>query len=215
MRRLAVFARPRAGPSEVTALARAAARCAAACIRGCWPTRSARRPALGPTSAGPAGRMSPCRRRVASGRARSVAETWADGCATLSRSCSHQGGSRPHRRQRHTAAHERAHERCVLRARDPRRRAGSLRRRRLLVHRARAPGRRAVPRHPWSTRECSRARWCVRRRSRVGTVVTLADLDTPHDLALLAGAIAAGEPACGPNARAALRVMGILPASFD
>ena len=69
---------------------------------------------------------------------------------------------------------------------------------------------------PWSTREVL-TRTLVRAHGAgldVATVTTLEDLDTPHDLALLVGAIAAGEPACGPNARAALRAMGMLPASF-
>jgi rSAM/selenodomain-associated transferase 1 len=47
---------------------------------------------------------------------------------------------------------------------------------------------------------------------RVATVATLEDLDTPHDLAALMGALATGEPACGPIARAALRTIGMLPA---
>lgn len=69
---------------------------------------------------------------------------------------------------------------------------------------------------PWSTRDVL-TRTLVRAHGAglgVATVSTLADLDTPHDLALLLGAIAAGEPACGPGARAALHAMGMLPAAL-
>jgi len=69
---------------------------------------------------------------------------------------------------------------------------------------------------PWSTRDVL-TRTLVRAHGAglgVATVSTLADLDTPHDLALLLGAIAAGEPACGPSARAALHAMGMLPAAL-
>jgi rSAM/selenodomain-associated transferase 1 len=68
---------------------------------------------------------------------------------------------------------------------------------------------------PWSTRDVL-TRTLVRAHGaglRVATVSMLADLDTPHDLALLLGAIAAGEPACGPSARAALHALGMLPAA--
>jgi hypothetical protein len=70
---------------------------------------------------------------------------------------------------------------------------------------------------PWSTREVL-TRTLVRAHGeglRVATVATLPDLDTPHDLALLVAGIAAGEPACGANARAALRAMGMIPAAFE
>jgi len=69
---------------------------------------------------------------------------------------------------------------------------------------------------PWSTRDVL-TRTLVRAHGaglRVATVRTLADLDTPHDLALLLGAIAAGVPACGPSTRAELHAMGMLPAAF-
>src|SRR5207244_3836773 len=69
---------------------------------------------------------------------------------------------------------------------------------------------------PWSTREVL-GRTLVRAHGAgldVATAATLADLDTPHDLALLVGALAGGGPACGPGARAALRAMGMLPASL-
>lgn len=66
---------------------------------------------------------------------------------------------------------------------------------------------------PWSTREVL-TRTLVRAQGAglgVATVATLGDLDTPEDLALLMGALAAGEPACGRHARAALLAMGMLP----
>jgi rSAM/selenodomain-associated transferase 1 len=66
---------------------------------------------------------------------------------------------------------------------------------------------------PWSTREVL-TRTLVRAHGAglaVATVATLADLDTPLDVAQLVGALAAGEPACGPAARAALHAMGMLP----
>lgn len=69
---------------------------------------------------------------------------------------------------------------------------------------------------PWSTREVLT---CTLVRAhgvglRVATVATLDDLDTPQDLVLLAGALAAGAPACGSQARAALCAMGLLPATL-
>jgi len=70
---------------------------------------------------------------------------------------------------------------------------------------------------PWSTREVL-SRTLVRAHGAglsVATVSTLEDLDTALDLAMLVGALAAGRPACGPNARAALQAMGILSASLD
>jgi rSAM/selenodomain-associated transferase 1 len=66
---------------------------------------------------------------------------------------------------------------------------------------------------PWSTREVL-TRTLVRAHGsglRVATIATLDDLDTPLDLALLVGALAAGTAACGPYARDALRAMGMLP----
>ena len=73
---------------------------------------------------------------------------------------------------------------------------------------------------PWSTHEVL-TRTLVRAHEaglRASTVATLDDLDTPHDLALLIGALAGvaltgGAPACGSNARAALGAMGFLPAA--
>ncbi len=46
----------------------------------------------------------------------------------------------------------------------------------------------------------------------VAQVATLPDLDTPHDLACLVGALARRATACGALAQAALRGMGMLPA---
>lgn len=66
---------------------------------------------------------------------------------------------------------------------------------------------------PWSTREVL-TRTLVRAHSaelRATTVATLEDLDTPQDVAMLTGALAAGLPACGTHARAALSAMGMLP----
>ena len=66
---------------------------------------------------------------------------------------------------------------------------------------------------PWSTREVL-TRTLVRAHAadlRATTVATLDDLDTPHDLAMLTGALAAGLPACGRSTRAALGTMGLLP----
>ncbi len=66
---------------------------------------------------------------------------------------------------------------------------------------------------PWSTREVL-TRTLVRAHAaglRAATVATLDDLDTPHDLALLTGALAAGLPACGAGTRAALFACGMLP----
>lgn len=64
---------------------------------------------------------------------------------------------------------------------------------------------------PWSTREVL-TRTLVRAHTaglRVGTVATLEDLDTPHDLALLIGALAVNEAACGARSRGVLRAMGL------
>lgn len=66
---------------------------------------------------------------------------------------------------------------------------------------------------PWSTREVL-VRTLVRAHAsglRVATVDTLEDLDTPHDLALLVGALAAGRAAAGEHTRAALQGMGLAP----
>lgn len=66
---------------------------------------------------------------------------------------------------------------------------------------------------PWSTREVL-VRTLVRAHSaglRVTTVDTLEDVDTPHDLALLVGALAAGRGAAGGHTRAALTAMGLAP----
>lgn len=63
---------------------------------------------------------------------------------------------------------------------------------------------------PWSTREVL-TRTLVRAHTSglsVSTVRTLEDLDTPHDLAMLIGALATREAACGPEARQALWEMG-------
>ena len=67
---------------------------------------------------------------------------------------------------------------------------------------------------PWSTREVL-TRTLVRAHAaglRAATVATLDDLDTPHDAAMLTGALAAGLPACGAQVREALFAMGMLPA---
>lgn len=70
---------------------------------------------------------------------------------------------------------------------------------------------------PWSTREVL-TRTLVRAHAaglRVATVATLEDLDTPHDLALLVGALAAPHGparACRSQARAALTQLGLAPA---
>ena len=66
---------------------------------------------------------------------------------------------------------------------------------------------------PWSTREVL-TRTLVRAHSaglRAATVATLEDIDTPHGVAMLAGALAAGLPACGTATRAALVAFGLLP----
>ncbi len=66
---------------------------------------------------------------------------------------------------------------------------------------------------PWSTREVL-VRTLVRAHSavlRVTTVDTLEDVDTPHDLALLVGALAAGREAAGVHTSAALMAMGLAP----
>lgn len=66
---------------------------------------------------------------------------------------------------------------------------------------------------PWSTREVL-VRTLVRAHSaglRVATVDTLEDVDTPHDLALLVGACAAGRRAAGAHTRAALADLGLAP----
>ena len=68
---------------------------------------------------------------------------------------------------------------------------------------------------PWSTREVL-VRTLVRAHAaerRVTTVETLADLDTPHDLALLLGALAADAAAAGAHTRAALTSLGLVPPS--
>ena len=66
---------------------------------------------------------------------------------------------------------------------------------------------------PWSTREVLTRTLVLAHGAgrRVATVATLDDLDTPHDLALLVGMLAAGTLACGEHARDALRAMGMLP----
>ncbi len=66
---------------------------------------------------------------------------------------------------------------------------------------------------PWSTREVL-TRTLVHAHTaglRAATVATLDDLDTPRDVAMLAGALAAGLPACGAGTRAALFACGMLP----
>jgi rSAM/selenodomain-associated transferase 1 len=67
---------------------------------------------------------------------------------------------------------------------------------------------------PWSTDRVfatTLARAAAAKLS-VATIATLADLDTPADLAALVGECAAGDAAaCGPQTRAALRAMGLLP----
>ena len=66
---------------------------------------------------------------------------------------------------------------------------------------------------PWSTREVLVGTLVRAHASglRVTTVDTLEDLDTPHDLALLVGALAAGRAAAGVHTRAALEGMGLAP----
>jgi rSAM/selenodomain-associated transferase 1 len=64
---------------------------------------------------------------------------------------------------------------------------------------------------PWSTREVL-TRTLVRAHTaglRVGTVATLEDLDTPRDLALLVGALAVNDVACGAQAMSVLRAVGL------
>jgi hypothetical protein len=68
---------------------------------------------------------------------------------------------------------------------------------------------------PWST---ERALGATMERARaaglaVAMAATLADLDTPADLARLIGLLAAGERACGEHVRVALRSLGLVPAS--
>ncbi len=66
---------------------------------------------------------------------------------------------------------------------------------------------------PWSTPDVF-TRTLARARAAglgVATAATLDDLDTPSDLAVLVGALAAGRPACGARARASLRTMGLVP----
>jgi rSAM/selenodomain-associated transferase 1 len=68
---------------------------------------------------------------------------------------------------------------------------------------------------PWSTDQVLA---CTTERAReldlsVAHLAKLHDLDTPHDLARLLGQLAGGADGCGANAHAALRAMGLLPAS--
>lgn len=67
---------------------------------------------------------------------------------------------------------------------------------------------------PWST---ERVLGVTMERARaagldVAMAATLADLDTPADLARLIGLLAAGERACGEHVRAALGSLGFVPA---
>ena len=66
---------------------------------------------------------------------------------------------------------------------------------------------------PWSTDRVLEVTVARARAAglTVATAATLADLDTPGDLARLVGRLAAGEGACGTLARAELESLGLLP----